>query len=293
MNKPFKHLFYCLLLLVAGSFNHAYALASVDARMGGAWFDPTHSGEGFLLEVLEDNRAVIYWFTYDEAGAQRWFFGLGETVNDSAVFNELMVATGAVFGEQFDPGDVIYSDIGELTIQWSDCSTASASYTVDGVKGNQSLKRLSTLAGLDCETPNSTPSPMTGSWFDQTLSRITNPGTPQCEAAPAPNILLIVADDLGLDASSQYELSSEKPITPELDRLADQGLVFENAWIILQSWVLVILPALPVSMSIRSMTVFLLSICIRMNMSLSASSNTLNNQPIRVKNGPYLMVFTN
>lgn len=45
-----------------------------------------------------------------------------------------------------------------------------------------------------------------------------------------PNILLIVSDDQGLDASSQYLLSNDLPNTPVLDELAAQGLVFDNAW---------------------------------------------------------------
>ncbi|MCP4047536.1 MAG: sulfatase-like hydrolase/transferase, partial [Gammaproteobacteria bacterium] len=38
------------------------------------------------------------------------------------------------------------------------------------------------------------------------------------------------ADDLGLDASSQYDISADQPVTPQLDQLATGGLVFENAW---------------------------------------------------------------
>lgn len=44
-----------------------------------------------------------------------------------------------------------------------------------------------------------------------------------------PNILLIIADDLGLDASTQYELSSDLLSTPTLNNLAKNGLAFDNA----------------------------------------------------------------
>ncbi|MBF7074027.1 sulfatase-like hydrolase/transferase [Glaciecola sp. MH2013] len=44
------------------------------------------------------------------------------------------------------------------------------------------------------------------------------------------NILLIISDDQGLDASSQYDLSNDTPITPHINALASNGLVFENAW---------------------------------------------------------------
>jgi len=45
-----------------------------------------------------------------------------------------------------------------------------------------------------------------------------------------PNILLIISDDQGLDASAQYTVSADRPSTPILDGLANDGLVFENAW---------------------------------------------------------------
>lgn len=50
-------------------------------------------------------------------------------------------------------------------------------------------------------------------------------------ASQSPNILLIIADDYGQDASAQYALGSDLPDTPTLDQLAATGLVFENLWV--------------------------------------------------------------
>jgi arylsulfatase A-like enzyme len=44
------------------------------------------------------------------------------------------------------------------------------------------------------------------------------------------NILLIISDDQGLDASAQFDFSSDQPTTPNIDELAARGLTFENAW---------------------------------------------------------------
>ncbi len=44
------------------------------------------------------------------------------------------------------------------------------------------------------------------------------------------NILLIISDDQGLDASAQYTYSNDVPNTPNLNSLASAGLVFANAW---------------------------------------------------------------
>ncbi len=48
--------------------------------------------------------------------------------------------------------------------------------------------------------------------------------------ATRPNILLIITDDQGIDASAQYAVSQDLPNTPNIDRLATNGVVFENMW---------------------------------------------------------------
>jgi len=45
-----------------------------------------------------------------------------------------------------------------------------------------------------------------------------------------PNILILIADDMGTDAFSAYNLGSDLPHTPHLDSLVSAGLLFENAW---------------------------------------------------------------
>ena len=45
-----------------------------------------------------------------------------------------------------------------------------------------------------------------------------------------PNILLIIADDLGIDASNGYQQNALAPVTPTLDSLRANGLTFMNAW---------------------------------------------------------------
>jgi len=54
--------------------------------------------------------------------------------------------------------------------------------------------------------------------------------TPEEPSAVKPNILLIIADDQGLDASAQYSYSNDLPTTPTLTELASEGVVFDNVW---------------------------------------------------------------
>jgi arylsulfatase A-like enzyme len=48
--------------------------------------------------------------------------------------------------------------------------------------------------------------------------------------AAHPNVLLIISDDHGVDASNQYTFSTDRPRTPTLDSLANAGVVFDNVW---------------------------------------------------------------
>ena len=53
-------------------------------------------------------------------------------------------------------------------------------------------------------------------------------------AAGEPNILLLVADDVGAEASSLYPKlvgNSGAVSMPNLEKLASGGLVFDNAWV--------------------------------------------------------------
>jgi arylsulfatase A-like enzyme len=318
-----------VLLQVSAGVVPAVAQATADVSKSGAWYDPAHDGEGFLVEILADGNAVVYWFTYDEAGNQRWFTGTGETIGSGIEIKQLLAGSGAKFGDQFDPGDVVLAAAGTLFLSWSTCDNGLATYTVDGVDGSQELIRITTLVGLECDSPGPGASPVSGSWFDhthngeglviqalddyqslvywfsyddlgypawffgvgsldgeaiivdetfvtsgasfgegfepadvqvtpwgslaielgcetgkldyasdleaygmgkQTLSRITKLGEPLCYEPDPPNILLVIADDLGLDSFAKYDLSENPPHTPRLDELADQGLLFVNAW---------------------------------------------------------------
>lgn len=48
--------------------------------------------------------------------------------------------------------------------------------------------------------------------------------------ADTPNILLVIADDMGRDATHCYEVGSQQAPMPHLEALCDSGLVFDNAY---------------------------------------------------------------
>ncbi|MEJ8569706.1 CRTAC1 family protein [Elongatibacter sediminis] len=125
---------------------------SAAAGLSGSWYDPAHTGEGYVLEVLADGRTLVYWFSFDPQGARRWFFGVGGVENGSLVFEELLTTRGARFGEAFNPDDVEAPPWGSLQLTL-DCDGGSANWqsTEAGFgPGTFDLKRLSSLDGIDC-----------------------------------------------------------------------------------------------------------------------------------------------
>ena len=46
----------------------------------------------------------------------------------------------------------------------------------------------------------------------------------------SPNILLVIADDMGIDASPCYSVGKVKPNMPVIEEMCRSGVVFENVW---------------------------------------------------------------
>ena len=142
----------------------------VEPGTSAAWFDETHNGEGFVIEILANNQVVMYWFTYDENGEQAWYNALGEVRGNRLLFPELIQTSGGVFGPDFDPSTVSRSVAGNAIFLYETCTTGTMVYHLNGRKGRFDLKRLSRVMGADCSDftgpPPTTEQTESGSWFN-------------------------------------------------------------------------------------------------------------------------------
>ena len=57
-----------------------------------------------------------------------------------------------------------------------------------------------------------------------------NPDENPTQNESAPNILFVIADDMGLDATPGYSIGNQKPTMPNLQNLINSGVRFNNAW---------------------------------------------------------------
>ena len=81
-----------MLALIVSQLN-----PDLDSRFNGSWYDPEADGQGFSVEVLEQNGVVVsYWYTYTQAGEPRWFVLQGQ-VADGVGEVTIYQSSGGVF----------------------------------------------------------------------------------------------------------------------------------------------------------------------------------------------------
>lgn len=123
----------------------------------GAWFQPDHNGEGWLVEAFSDSLALIYWFTYTATGEQAWWGGVGEIRDGSIFVNQGVRAVGGLFGENYNPAQVTLSVWGQFAMTYTGCNTAIVAAAGDpafdpstgGRVSFTNVQRITTLAGSD------------------------------------------------------------------------------------------------------------------------------------------------
>lgn len=159
----------------------ALAATRVTSGHAGHWWSPERSGEGWVLEMIGADAALLYWFTYDEEGGQRWMTAEGRVEDlegDGAagqriVFPQLVAPHGASFGEDFDPADVVREDVGSATLSFEGCDSGVFSFEAFGQSQSIEVARLAHVMGAACETPHGVTgrevaahAGLSGSWFD-------------------------------------------------------------------------------------------------------------------------------
>lgn len=135
-------------------------------EFSGAWYNPERAGEGFIVEVLSDGKAVVYWFTHkpDGSGEQAWMIGVGEarwvmplppnTTNVSLTFDEVYQPVGGQFGPAFDPAELEMVDWGELSMHFRAPNSGEIqwdSHLEEYGAGSYAIERLARPMLAECE----------------------------------------------------------------------------------------------------------------------------------------------
>jgi hypothetical protein len=127
--------------------------AAIAPSFSGAWYNPAQDGHGFLLQVLDENRVLVYWFTFDSMGHAAWLFGVGQIENDRISTDLFYEPDGPSFPPDFDPADFQPETWGTLVIDFEDCDHGHAEWatnTSEFVSGSMDLERITNTATLAC-----------------------------------------------------------------------------------------------------------------------------------------------
>ena len=152
MKLSIKILIWCAALLVASS---AHAVRITPAHSG-SWFDPAFDKQGLNIQVLDkagegpERIVVVYWFTYDDAGAPVWALGVGTTERDTVSMTMQRAFGGARPPVEQAASEMI--DWAEMTLNFGTCNTAVADFTMvdSGEVGRYELQRLTRIGKRTC-----------------------------------------------------------------------------------------------------------------------------------------------
>jgi len=98
---------------------------------GNWWGGSTRSGEGFLIDVAYSvlgTTMVVSFYTYDTMGNQVWLIGPAFDINSDTATVEFEIPTGAKWGADFVPADVVRTAWGTGTFTFTSCEAGHVSF---------------------------------------------------------------------------------------------------------------------------------------------------------------------
>lgn len=134
-------------------------------------------------------------------------------------------------------GDSSNSSDEETPITDSQDSQQESAEQDSGQETTSETTQTTTTETTNSETETEEPEPEQTENSNDTETTSSENGSPEEDEPETvaevirPNILIIISDDQGKDASNQYGSNSNVVDTPNLDELAANGVIFDNAWV--------------------------------------------------------------
>jgi hypothetical protein len=92
----------------------------------GAFYNKSRSGEGQYVEILNNQRALIYTFSYRPGGGAAWFLAEADIVGNSLVSSAMVRPTGTRFGANFKASEIWRAPWGGMSMVFPDCAAGTA-----------------------------------------------------------------------------------------------------------------------------------------------------------------------
>ena len=145
-----------LVALGASAQEKILAPAWVGPAFSGSWYTTSRSGEGFILQVLDNGTALLLWFTYPPAGApgqQAWIYADGGRVEGDRIrFATSITTRGGRFGAAPSGGPAQRTPWGTIEFRFTGCNAGEVTYAGPAGWGSgvRAIERLTELSELGC-----------------------------------------------------------------------------------------------------------------------------------------------
>ena len=106
-----------------------------------------------MIEILNEDLALVYWFSYDANGNQAWWVGVGSINGKTITVDDAELLVGTVFGSGFNAGAINRVPWGQIVFTFDSCSSGTMSYqsTIGEFgSGALDLQRITSIPGLGC-----------------------------------------------------------------------------------------------------------------------------------------------
>lgn len=125
---------------------------TISPRIGGTWYDPAQSGQGITVELIDDGRVLLYWFTFDDQGDPAWLIAEGHpNARDIRLFAQTV--SGGLFPPNLDPDLIDRRDWGSIDLTFDQCDRGSMRWETSAAgfrSGSMPLQRLTGRASDGC-----------------------------------------------------------------------------------------------------------------------------------------------
>jgi len=148
----------------ASTYPSASQPLPINGYLSGSWYDPTHSGEGILTQVYDnDGKTRIFaatWYTFDSAGIPFWLVASGVFNIGATSIPNMAVSyrTGGGFAGNFT-SPAPQQSWGTMSVSFPSCQKMTFSYNgaataVNGGpagSGTKTFTRLGSINSLGCQ----------------------------------------------------------------------------------------------------------------------------------------------
>lgn len=131
--------------------------AHIFSAHDGAWYDPTHDGQGFIFQI-KNNFAGVYWFTYNiKTDERRWYYGVCSLPTCMSGFT-IYTTSGGTFN---NPASRMHEIAGQAQFFFTSPKTGMFNYRTS----EQGIGSIP-LTAIALTQPDN----INGSWYDPHLN---------------------------------------------------------------------------------------------------------------------------